>query len=174
MGAWMADPFIAEIRMLSFGYAPRGWATCDGQTLPIAQNQALFSLLGTNYGGDGRVTFKLPDLRTRVPIHQGGGQILAGSGGEASHTLSINEMPMHVHQVQGTATTGDTVVPTAHTLADSAVKLYAPWPTETSALTSMKPDAIDNAGGSVAHENRQPFLVLTFVIALQGLYPSRN
>src|SRR5690242_11538907 len=113
----MAEPFLSEIRIMSFGFPPKGWALCDGQLLPINQNQALFSLLGTTYGGDGRVNFGLPNLQGRAPIHMGSGHTLGERGGEQAHTLSISEIPTHVHTAQGSSTNGDTPVPTGHLLA---------------------------------------------------------
>src|SRR4029077_21245513 len=120
----MAEPFLAEIRIMSFGFAPKGWALCNGQLLPINQNQALFSLLGTTFGGDGRVNFGLPNLQGNVPIHMGNGHTLGERGGEQSHTLSISELPQHVHVAKGTASPGDTHFSAAHTLA-AAGNLYA-------------------------------------------------
>src|ERR1051326_1074900 len=122
----MAEPFLSEIRIMSFGFPPKGWALCDGQLLPINQNQALFSLLGTTYGGDGRVNFGLPDLRSRTPIHMGSGHTLGERGGEQAHTLSISKIPTHTHLVNGTNTDGTTQVPPGNLLARSATQLYAP------------------------------------------------
>src|SRR6476646_4045640 len=122
----MAEPFLSEVRIMSFVFAPKGWALCDGQLLPINQNQALFSLLGTTFGGDGRVNFGLPDLRGRTPIHVGSGHTLGERGGEQTHTLSISELPQHTHSAMGTTIAGDTPVPTGNVLADSPAQLYAP------------------------------------------------
>ena len=168
----MAEPFLAEIRIMSFGFAPRGWALCDGQLLPINQNQALFSLLGTTFGGDGRVNFGLPDLRGRTPIHVGSGHPLGDRGGEQAHTLSISELPTHAHPENATTAVATTNVPSnTVTLAQStAANLYAA-PT---ALQAMRSDAVSNVGGSQAHLNMQPFLILNFCIALQGIFPSPN
>lgn len=166
----MAEPFLAEIRLMSFVFAPKGWALCNGQLLPINQNQALFSLLGTTFGGDGRVNFALPDLRARVPIHVGSGHTLGERGGEQAHTLSIAELPTHTHVLQATTATGDTPIPTGNLLADSPSQLYAP----PGALTSLNPATVTNTGGSQAHLNMQPFLTLSFCIALQGIFPSPN
>jgi microcystin-dependent protein len=166
----MAEPFLSEIRMMSFVFAPRGWALCNGQLLPINQNQALFSLLGTTFGGDGRVNFALPDLRGRIPIHVGSGHTLGERGGEQAHTLSIAEIPTHLHQLQASASTATTSTPTIATLASasSGSALYgAP-----SNLVAMAPTALANVGGSQAHLNMQPFLTLSFCIALQGIFPS--
>src|SRR5690349_4742532 len=167
----MAEPFLAEIRLMSFGFPPKGWALCNGQLLPINQNQALFSLLGTTYGGDGRVNFALPDLRSRIPIHMGAGHTLGERGGEQAHTLSISELPTHTHlgQVQGAnATTGN---PANNMLAGVASYAYL---NSLSNLTTLIPETVTNVGGSQAHLNMQPFLTLSFCIALQGIFPSQS
>lgn len=164
----MSEPFLSEIRMMSFVFAPRGWALCNGQLLPINQNQALFSLLGTTFGGDGRVNFALPDLRSRVPIHVGSGHTLGERGGEQAHTLSIAELPTHTHVLNGTTNTGNTPLPTNNILADSPSQLYA----APGNLTSLSPASVTNTGGSQAHLNMQPFLTISFCIALQGIFPS--
>lgn len=164
----MAEPFLSEIRIMSFVFAPRGWALCNGQLLPINQNQGLFSLLGTTFGGDGRVNFALPDLRARTPIHVGSGHTLGERGGESAHTLSIAELPTHTHVLTGTTATGNTPLPAANLLADSPVQLYA----TPSSLVSLQPATVTNVGGSQAHLNMQPFLTLSFCIALQGIFPS--
>jgi microcystin-dependent protein len=165
----MAEPFLSEIRMMSFGFAPKGWATCDGQLLPINQNQGLFSLLGTTYGGDGRVNFGLPNLDGRTPMHMGNGHILGERGGEQNHTLSISEIPTHVHILQGTTLDADTAVPTGNLLGTVA-NVY----TGAANLTSLNPGSIGNIGGGVSHLNMQPFLTINFSIALQGIFPSQN
>ena len=168
----MAEPFLSEIRMMSFVFAPKGWALCDGQLFPINQNQALFSLLGTTFGGDGRVNFGLPDLRGRVPIHVGGGHTLGERAGEQSHTLSATEMPTHNHQLQAATTLSTLNSPSAGSvLAKSvAANLYAP----ANNFVAMASNAISNVGGSQAHLNMQPFLTISFCIALQGIFPSAN
>jgi len=167
----MAEPFLSEIRMFSFNFAPRGWALCNGQLLPINQNQALFSLLGTTYGGDGRVNFALPNLQGRVPIHVGNGQILGQQGGEQAHTLSIAEIPAHTHTAQASATAGTQNVPANNMmLSQRTAEIYrAP-----SNLAPMVAGTLANIGGSQAHLNMQPFLTLNFCIALQGIFPSQN
>jgi len=165
----MAEPFLSEIRIMSFNFAPKGWALCNGQLLPINQNQALFSLLGTTYGGDGRTNFALPNNQGRAPIHMGGGHTLGEQGGEQAHTLSISELTSHTHAAQGSTNNGDTVVPAANVPA-SVAGMYGP-PTQ---LTSLSPAAVQNSGGSQAHQNMQPFLTLNFCIALQGIFPSQN
>lgn len=164
----MAEPFLSEIRIMSFVFAPRGWALCNGQLLPINQNQALFSLLGTTFGGDGRVNFALPDNRGRTPIHVGSGHTLGERAGEQAHTLSIAELPTHTHVVNATTTTGNTPQPTGNLLADSPSQLYA----APSNLVPLSPGTLANTGGSQAHLNMQPFLTLSFCIALQGIFPS--
>ncbi|MGE5233688.1 MAG: phage tail protein [Acidobacteriota bacterium] len=168
----MAEPFLSEIRIMSFGFPPKGWAFCDGQLLPINQNQGLFSLLGTTYGGDGRVNFGLPNLQGRVPIHMGSGHTLGERGGEQGHTLSIAEVPTHTHVVVASGDTASTNNPTnAVGLAKSSgAALYAA-PTN---LVAMAPNEVANTGGSQAHLNMQPFLVLNFSIALQGIFPSQT
>ncbi|MEP6919711.1 MAG: tail fiber protein [bacterium] len=165
----MAEPFLAEMRIMSFGYAPRGWAMCNGQLLPINQNQALFSLLGTTYGGNGQTTFALPDLRGQTPIHFGSGHTLGEKGGEQAHTLTINELPTHTHIAQGSNNNGDNVIPTGNVFGVVA-GLFGPPKN----LTNLQPASITNVGGSQAHLNMQPFLALNFCIALQGIFPSQN
>ena len=165
----MSSPFVAEIRIFGFSFAPKGWALCNGQTLPINQNQALFSLLGTTYGGDGRVNFALPDLRARTPIHVGGGHTLGEGGGEQAHTLSISELPTHTHFINGSNNPADTNIPTDAYLA-IANNAYAP----AGNLVALSPGSVTNAGGSQAHLNMQPFLTLNFCIALTGIFPSQN
>jgi microcystin-dependent protein len=168
----MAEPFLAEIRLMSFGYAPRGWAMCNGQFLPINQNQALFSLLGTVYGGNGQTTFALPDLRGRVPIHFGSEHTLGEKGGEQAHTLTISELPTHLHAENATNTdiaANRTAIPSNNFLGPFN-NLYAAGGN----LTTLNPLTVGNSGGSQAHQNMQPFLTLTFCIALQGIFPSQN
>lgn len=165
----MSSPYLSEIKINSFGFPPKGWALCDGQLLPINQNQALFSLLGTTYGGDGRVNFALPDLQGRTPTHMGNGFTLGERGGEQAHTLSIAEIPVHVHTANAANVAGDTAVPTANFLSQ-ADNLYGP----ANDLTSLVPQTVAAVGGSQAHLNMQPFLTLSFCIALQGIFPSQN
>lgn len=167
----MAEPFLSEIRLMSFNFAPRGWALCNGQLLPINQNQALFSLLGTTYGGDGRVNFALPDLRGRTPLHVGAGFTLGERGGEEAHTLSISELPTHTHVLNGTSANSTTpAASNTVTFAKAGNALYAAGGT----LVATNPATITSVGGSQAHENRQPLLALNFSIALQGIFPSPN
>ena len=169
----MSEPFLSEIRLMSFEFAPKGWALCNGQLLPINQNQALFSLLGTTFGGDGRVNFALPDLRGRVPIHVGSGHTLGERGGEQAHTLSIAELPTHTHAFNVTATdaTASSPAPVGTLqLGTAALDIYrAP-----TGLAAMNAATMSNTGGSQAHLNMQPFLALSFCIALQGIFPSPN
>jgi len=165
----MAEPFLSEIRIFSFGFPPKGWALCDGQLLPINQNQALFSLLGTTFGGDGRVNFGLPNLQGRLPLHMGGGFTLGEQGGEQAHTLSISELPTHTHAANGSSNAGSTPDPTNNFWAVAALPAYS-----TATTTSMAPGALMNVGGSQGHLNMSPFLVLNFCIALQGIFPSQT
>lgn len=165
----MSEPFLAEIRMVGFNFAPRGWAFCDGQILPINQNQSLYSLLGTTYGGDGRTTFALPDLRGRVPIHVGEGHREGQRGGEETHTLQVNEMPQHDHQLQAYSDPANLGQPNSARLAQAPAPLYA-----SDATGSMKSGTVTNVGGGQAHDNMQPYLAVNFCIALVGLFPSRN
>src|SRR4051794_15520388 len=154
----MAEPFLSEIRLMSFGFAPKGWALCDGQLLPINQNQALFSLLGTTFGGDGRVNFALPDLRGRIPIHVGSGNTLGERGGEQAHTLSISELPTHTHALYGSPSNGTQVIPAASYIARAAPANPYNAPTNLGALNAA---TVANTGGSQAHLNMQPFLTLS-------------
>ena len=165
----MSEPFLSEIRIMSFGFPPKGWALCDGQLLPINQNQGLFSLLGTTFGGDGRVNFGLPDYRGRVPMHVGGGHVLGERGGEQGHTLSISELPTHTHVARATTANADNPAPTNNLLATVA-NVYTP----AASLVSLEPGTLAAVGGSQAHLNMQPYLTLSFCIALQGIFPSQN
>ena len=167
----MAEPFLSEIRIMSVVFAPKGWALCNGQLLPINQNQGLFSLLGTTFGGDGRVNFALPDLRGRTPIHVGGSHTLGERGGEQAHTLSIAEIPTHTHVLSGTSTIGTQQIPVGNLLAANANQ---PYHAPDASLVAMASTSVQNVGGSQAHLNMQPFLTLSFCIALQGIFPSPN
>src|SRR5690242_8471364 len=165
----MAEPFLSEIRIMSFGFPPKGWALCDGQLLPINQNQALFSLLGTTYGGDGRVNFALPNLQGRIPMHMGSGHTLGERGGEQGHTLSISELPMHTHTASGINVAAGTADPSNALLAQAPQALGSVYLSPPTGLGAMNAAAVANVGGSQAHLNMQPFLVLNFSIALQGI-----
>jgi microcystin-dependent protein len=168
----MAEPFLSEIRIFSFGFAPKGWALCNGQLLPINQNQALFSLLGTTFGGDGRVNFGLPNLQGNVPIHVGNGHTLGEKGGTQAETLNLQQMPQHQHPANATTVAATANTPTTSLLLaqSTSSQLY----TAAANLVPMAPNAISNVGGSQAHVNMQPFLTLNFSIALQGIFPSPN
>jgi microcystin-dependent protein len=161
--------FMGELKLMAFNFAPKGWAMCNGQFLPINQNQALFSLLGTTYGGNGQTTFALPDLRGRVPMHFGQGFLQGQAGGQEFHTVTQSEMPQHVHQLSATSTDANGPNPTNAILASSNNAYTTP-----ASLTSLDPSSITSVGGSQPHENRQPSLVLNWCIALQGVFPSRN
>ena len=165
----MGTPYLSEIRIVSFGFAPKGWALCNGQTLPINQNQALFSLLGTTYGGDGRTNFKLPNLQGSAPIHVGSGFILGQVGGEANHTLIASEMPQHTHAPVASLNAANLGSPQGNFFANGNQPAFDTVPTGL-----MKAAAVGSAGGSQPHDNMPPYLALNFVIALQGIFPSRN
>ena len=165
----MADPFLSEIRIMSFVFAPKGWALSNGQLLPINQNQALFSLLGTTFGGDGRVNFALPDVRGNTPIHVGQGHTLGEKGGQSAVTLTSQQMPMHTHGLQGSTTDGNALDPTGKLLAREVGKVYITALQNAAALSA---ETVTSVGGSQPHTNMQPFLTLNFCIALQGIFPS--
>lgn len=170
----MSEPFLAEVRMVGFDFAPRGWAFCDGQILPINQNQSLYSLLGTTYGGDGRTTFALPDLRSRTPIHRDSDNTLGQKGGTETVTLTSAQIPQHTHSFKASTAVADQKNPNSHVLASNsgADLLYAPK--VNGSATNMRSGSIANAGGSQAHNNMQPYLTVNFCIAIAGLFPSRN
>lgn len=175
----MSTPYLSEIRIMSFNYPPHNWALCNGQLMPINQNQALFALLGTTYGGDGRVTFGLPNLQGKVPIHMGNGFLPGQTGGESVHTLTVNEMPTHTHPIRATAATASTANPSATSYLAQGKSTYTSTPAVDIYSTgnqsrTFAPGAISNAGGSQPHPNQQPYLVLNFCIALQGIFPSRG
>ena len=165
----MSNPFLSEIRIFSFTFAPRNWAMCNGQLLPINQNQPLYALLGTTYGGNGQTNFALPDLRGRVPIHTGSGFTLGQTGGEQAHTVTMNEMPTHTHFGQASKNLGDAVIPTGAVFGEIAGQYGPP-----SSLTTLQPASITNAGGSQPHQNMQPYLVFNICIALIGIFPSQT
>lgn len=169
----MSTPYLGEIRISSFAFAPKGWALCNGQLLPISQNQALFAILGTTYGGDGRVTFGLPDMRGRSPVHSGSALPLGTRTGEEAHALTTSEMPGHSHALHGNSDVANTTTP-AGTLPAAKGRggkdLYA---SGGSAPLSLHPQAIANAGAGQPHDNMSPFLTLNFIIALVGVFPPR-
>jgi len=166
----MGTPFMSEIKLISWNFSPKGWAFCNGQFLPINQNQALFSLLGTTYGGNGQTTFALPDLRGRVPIHFGSGFTLGQAGGQPAHTVTQAEMPAHNHFV-GATNAAATVRPGGgNLLASTSSPIYGAFAN----LTTLSPASITNVGGSQPHNNMQPYLCINFIIALQGAFPSQN
>lgn len=164
----MATPFIGEIKICAFNFPPKGWALCNGQFLPINQNQALFSLLGTTYGGNGVTTFSLPDMRSTGPMHFGGGFVQGQRGGEENHTLISSEMPAHNHFVPASNRPGNQASPAGNLFAAHRGG-YG-----NNSDTSLSPASVSNAGGSQPHSNMPPYLVLNFVIALVGIFPSRN
>ena len=166
----MSEPFLGEVKIISWNFPPKGWAFCNGQLLPINQNQALFSILGTTYGGDGRTTFALPNLQGRMPVHVGNGIILGEQGGETAHTLNISELPAHNHVPVGS----NTNPPTAPAATGNLWSANNAKPFAASATGAMNPACVAPAGGSQPHENMSPYLVLNFIIALQGIFPSRN
>lgn len=167
----MSEAFIGEIRPFAFPFAPKNWAFCNGQLLSIAQNTALFSLLGTMYGGDGRVTFGLPDLRGRTPLHIGNGFDQGQQAGAENHTLISNEMPMHTHQAVASGSPATTSAPSnAGLIAAAQADIYAP----AASLTSMSLSSVSSVGSSQPHNNMQPYLVINFCIAIVGIFPSRN
>ena len=167
------EPFLAEIRITSFAFAPKGWALCNGQLLPINQNQALFSLLGTTYGGNGTTNFALPDMQGRAPMHFSGPHPLGQSQGEETHTLTAAEMPTHGHALRASGKTAASSSPNAGVLAAPGRGATPAFAAATS-LVPLNPAAIALSGGGQPHENRPPYLALNFVIALQGIFPSRN
>lgn len=164
----MSEPFLSEIRIVSFNFAPKGWAQCNGQLLPINQNQALFALLGTTYGGNGQTTFALPNLRGQVPIHTGNGHTLGESGGSTAVTVTQQQMPQHTHQLQASGQNASTNQGSGQLLAQSTAVYHSP-----SNLTPLHPTSVASVGGSQPHNNMMPYLVLNFVIALQGVFPAR-
>lgn len=168
----MSEPFLAEVRMVGFNFAPRGWALCDGQIMPINQNQSLYSLLGTTYGGDGRTSFALPDMRGRAPIHVGNGHSEGQKGGEETHTLSISEMPQHKHVVNASHDNATATSPGGRSLAGARENTYSAF--DSANAVAMASSFLTHTGGGQAHENMQPYTTLNFCIALQGLFPSRN
>jgi microcystin-dependent protein len=165
----VSEPFLSEIKIMSFNFPPKGWALCNGQLLPINQNQALFALLGTTYGGNGQTNFALPDLRGRVPIHMGSGHTLGETAGAEAVTVNIQQLPTHLHTFSGSSananipTSGNSVFGTSNNMYAAATN-----------LVPLRSDTVTSIGGNQAHTNMEPYLVLNFCIALQGIFPSRN
>lgn len=169
----MSDPFYGEIRMFGGTFAPQGWANCDGSLLPISENEALFQLLGTTYGGDGQETFAVPDLRGRVPIHQGNGHVPGEQGGQESVTVTTAQMPGHTHPIAATTAIADTSAPANNILAESTLLKEFIDQGESSDVT-LNPGAVKTAGGGQAHENRQPYLAVRYIISLSGIFPPQS
>lgn len=165
----MSEPFLSEIKIVSFNFPPKGWALCNGQTLPINQNQALFALLGTTYGGNGQTTFNLPNLRGQVPIHMSGSHTLGEAAGSTAVTISLQTMPQHLHFEQAQPLAGNSL-PAVGNLFSQASNVYR----TADNLLAINPASVSNIGGSQPHNNMMPYLVLNFIIALQGIFPSRN
>lgn len=165
----MAQPYVGEIRMFAGNFAPAGWQFCEGQLLPISENETLFQLIGTTYGGDGQNTFGLPDLRGRLPIHQGNGSVLADTGGAEEITLTVNQIPSHTHpMLASTAVAQDTAATNKVTAQSGSALLYIQDSTD----ANMSPQAITSVGGSQPHTNFQPFLCINFIISLFGIFPT--
>ena len=165
------DPFVAEIRIFPFNFAPKGWAFCDGQILPLSQNTALFSLLGTTYGGDGQSTFALPDLRGRLPLHMGNGFTLAETGGSEEITLTVSQIPGHSHPFLGSSSTGTATGPASNVLGESTtVSMYD----DAAPTVAMAAGTTLSVGGSQPHNNFQPYLCVDFIISLFGIFPSQT
>lgn len=165
----MGTPYMSEIRIFSFNFAPKGWALCNGQLMTINQNQALFALLGTTYGGNGQTTFALPDLRGRMPTHTGNSMVLGERAGTEAVTLNISQLPAHTHVPVGSTAVAEQTSPQNNVWAASTYTAYAALPN-----VAMSPQDVGTAGGSQPHNNMSPYLVLNFCIALQGAFPSRN
>ena len=165
----MSEPFLGEIRLVSFNFPPKGWAQCNGQLLPINQNQALFALLGTTYGGNGQTNFALPDLRGRTPVHFGPGVTLGQKAGAEAHTLTLGELPQHTHAANASAADGDTPV-----ASDTVFASFNNGYRADGGLRAVQPATVSSVGGGQPHTNMQPYLVLDYIIALQGIFPSQN
>ena len=170
----MAEPFLSEIRIFSFDFPPKGWAFCNGQLLPINQNQALFALLGTRYGGNGQTNFALPNLQGSVPIHMGNGHTQGEKAGSSAVTVNIQQLPQHIHFASGVSDIADVQTPVGNFLAGVDTAVFEAIYADPGALVAMAPQGVSNVGGSQAHTNMMPYLVLNFCIALQGIFPSQN
>jgi len=167
----MAQPYVGEIRIFAGNFAPAGWMFCEGQLLPISENETLFNLIGTTYGGDGQSTFALPDLRGRIPLHQGNGFTLAETGGAETVTLTVSQIPAHTHPILCSSSVGNDPNANNNVLAESsAVSLY----TNANPAAAMAPQSISSVGGSQPHDNFQPYLCLDFIISLFGIFPSQT
>jgi len=165
----MSEPFIGEIKIISWNFPPKGWAFCNGALLPINQNQALFSIFGTTYGGDGRTTFGLPDLQGRIPVHVGNGIVLGEKAGETAHTVTLSELPAHTHTPMASPAAATVGSPIGNVWAAQNAAAYMP-----SSNNTMLPACISPTGGNQPHDNMSPYLVLNFIVALQGIFPSQN
>ncbi|MDQ6616775.1 MAG: tail fiber protein [Actinomycetota bacterium] len=168
----MAQPYVGEIRMFGGNFAPAGWMFCEGQLLPISENETLFNLIGTTYGGDGQSTFALPDLRGRLPVHLGNGFTLAQTGGAENVTVSTNQMPAHAHGFLGTANTATATTPAGNMLAASTGAAVSPYGTD-APLTTLSPQSTTSIGGTQPHSNFQPYLCVSFILSLYGIYPTQ-
>ena len=169
----MAQPYVGEIRMFAGNFAPAGWMFCEGQLLPISENETLFQLIGTTYGGDGESTFALPDLRGRIPIHQGNAFILAETGGAEEITLTVNQIPAHSHPLLATNDPGTTTAPQNAIPAAGNVATTSPYGTDAPS-TTLQPATVSSVGGSQPHTNFQPYLCVDFIISLFGIFPSQT
>lgn len=167
----MAQPYVGEVRMFAGNFAPAGWMFCEGQLLPISENETLFNLIGTTYGGDGQSTFSLPDLRGRLPIHQGNGFTLAETGGAEKVTLAVNQIPVHTHPAFGSSNTGTGTAPEGNVLSSLPVATNSAYGTDNPQI-SISPQSVTSIGGSQPHTNMQPYLCVDFIISLFGIYPS--
>jgi microcystin-dependent protein len=167
----MSQPYVGEIRMFGGNFAPAGWMFCEGQLLPISENETLFQLIGTTYGGDGQSTFALPDLRGRIPIHQGNGFILAETGGVEEVTLTVNQIPAHSHPLLASSNTAAGAAVAGQVMAASTGATISPYGSD-NPQTNLAPTSISSVGGSQPHSNMQPYLCVSFIISLFGIFPS--
>lgn len=166
----MSSPFVGEIRMFAGNFAPAGWAFCDGSLIPISENETLFNLIGTTYGGDGQSTFALPDLRSRLPLHQGPGFVIGQTGGAETVTLNTNQIPSHNHVPLAQAAQGNLTTPGQGVWAQSPINQFS----ELVPDSAMNPVALSSAGGSQPHDNMAPFLAVNFILSLFGIFPSQT